>query len=42
MAMATATVQTPAKMDEKRDRWGDLMRMANCMAPVFPLWGLIN
>ena len=42
MAMATATVQPPAIIEEKRDRWGDLNRNANCMAPVFSLRRLSN
>jgi hypothetical protein len=32
-----ATVKTPANKDEKRNCWGDLSRVLNCMGSVFNL-----
>lgn len=34
-----AAVKTPANKDEKRNCWGDLSRVLNCMGSVFSLSG---
>jgi len=34
-----AAVKTPANKDEKRNCWGDLSRVLNCMGSVFSLGG---